>query len=126
MNLAAILPHGLPLSDACQLVQTTFLGVCCFRATRFFRRVFVPPEPKKPLFLQENPYFSCSSPIFGWATIPALQERIDASDASGIARWRDLKKAVPCFLLPGFISGSDEKNSEYPDGNLRFARRYIY
>ena len=64
MNLAAILPHGLSLSDACQLVQTTFLGLCCFFATGYFSAVFVPSEPENPVFFRENPYFSYSSRIF--------------------------------------------------------------
>ncbi|WP_157845756.1 hypothetical protein [Herbaspirillum huttiense] len=64
MNLAAILPHGLTFSDACQLVQTTFLGLCCFFATRYFRAVFVPLQQKKAGFFKENPYISYSSRIF--------------------------------------------------------------
>ncbi|WP_156425871.1 hypothetical protein [Herbaspirillum rubrisubalbicans] len=64
MNLAAILPHGLPFSDACQLVQTTFLGLCCFFATGYFRAVFVPLQQKKAGFFQENPYISYGSLIF--------------------------------------------------------------
>jgi hypothetical protein len=64
MNLAAILPHGLTFSDACQLVQTTFLGLCCFFATRYFRAVFVPLRLKKAGFFKENPYISYSSRIF--------------------------------------------------------------
>ena len=126
MNLAAILPQGLPLSDACYLVQTTFLGLCCFRATRFFGGIFVPEELKKRPFLQENPYFSCSSLILASPGKLRFSCHIDASDGSGKPHQKGSGNPISKKLVRSFIFSRDIVRWQVFYGQLASSRLLRY
>lgn len=59
MNLAAILPQAGAISERCQIVQSTFLALCCFLVTRRLSPQSAALRCQKNQVLAKKPYFSC-------------------------------------------------------------------